>query len=455
MKPWRKREMKKNDCIFMRAENLGAEMEGVCRHEGMAVFVPGLLPGEETTVRITKAEKRYAFGRMEEIPTVPSTERKDPGCPVYPRCGGCSCRHMTYEASLEAKRCQTQDCLKRIAGVAIEVPPVIGMNNPNAYRNKTSLPAAESPEGPILGFYAPRSHRVIPVGQCPNAQPPTNEIAGAFLKWMREYGISSYMEESHLGMIRHLVIRVNRQGESMVTIAANASRLPHTDALCATLQKLNVVSLWLNENREHTNVILSDQYHLLYGKETLNDTLCGLNFELSPASFFQVNPEQTEKLYRTALDFAGLKGEETVCDVYCGAGTISLMMARHCRQVIGVEVVEPAVKNARENAKRNNIRNAQFFAGTAEETLPQLIGEGLRPDVVVVDPPRKGLDSSVIQAISEARPSRVVYISCNVATQARDTALFRDQGWKLVKTQPVDMFCWTAGIENVALFVTE
>ena len=180
-----------------------------------------------------------------------------------------------------------------------------------------------------------------------------------------------------------------------------------------------------------------------------------MNFELSPASFFQVNPEQTEKLYRTALEFAGLKGEETVCDVYCGAGTISLMMARHCRQVIGVEVVEPAVKNATENAKRNNIRNALFFAGKAEETLPQLIGEGLQPDVVVVDPPRKGLDSSVIQAISEARPSRVVYISGNVATQARDTALFRGQGWKLVKTQPVDMFCWTAGIENVALFVTE
>ena len=443
--------MKKNDCFQLTAEKLGADLEGVCRHEGLTVFVPGLLPGETANVRIVKVEKRYAFGRMESDPLVPSTCRKQPDCPVFPRCGGCSGRHMTYEATLEAKRVQVQDCFERIAGIRLDVPPVLGMDDPAGYRNKTSLPAAGTVHDPVLGFFAPRSHAVIPIASCPNAMPQANRISSAFLAWMKSFRVEPYQEEAHRGLIRHLVIRVNRRGESMVTVAANGSRLPSADKLIESLRPLGVVSLWLNENRDRTNVILSDRFHLLYGSETLPDTLCGLRFELSPASFFQVNPSQTEKLYQTALSFAELKPEDTLCDVYCGAGTITLMMASHCRQAVGIEIVPAAVENAKRNAERNGIQNTSFYTGKAEECLPRLVSEGLRADVIVLDPPRKGLDPAVIRAVARVSPSRVVYISCNVATQARDAALFLEAGYHIQKVQPVDMFCWTSGIENVIL----
>ena len=445
--------MRKNEIYRLKAEKLGAEMEGVCRLDGMPVFVPGMLPGEETDVRIVKAEKRYAFGRMETAPAVPSPDRRDPGCPVYPRCGGCSCRHMSYEATLEGKRQQVIDCYAHIAGLSPEVLPVLGMEDPRAYRNKTSLPCGGTAEAPVLGFYAPRSHAVIPATSCPNAMAPASEIAEAFLAWMRKNHVAPYREESHTGLIRHLVIRVNREGESMVTVAVNGRRLPDPDGLADALKPLNVVSLFVNENTARTNVILSDRFHLIYGRETLPDVLCGLRFELSPAAFFQVNPVQTEKLYAAALDFAALQPDETLCDVYCGAGTITLAAAPRCASAVGIEIVAPAVENARRNAERNGIPNAVFHAGPAEDLLPRMVKDGMRCDAVIVDPPRKGLEPEVIRAIAEAGPSRVVYVSCNVATQARDAALFRDAGYDVVKVQPVDMFCWTAGIETVALFV--
>ena len=410
--------VQKNEIFRLTAEKLGAEMEGVCRLDGMPVFVPGLLPGEETDVRIVKTEKRYAFGRMEALPAVPSPDRRDPGCPVYPRCGGCSCRHMRYEATLEGKRLQVRD-------------------------------------EPVLGFYAPRSHAVIPAAACPNAMAPAGEIAETFLAWMRRFRIEPYREETHTGLVRHLVIRINRQGESMVTVAINGRQFPHADELAGALKRLNTVSLFWNENTDRTNVILSPYFHIIYGRNTLPDTLCGLRFELSPAAFFQVNPVQTEKLYAAALDFADLKPDETVCDVYCGAGTITLAAASRCASAVGIEIVPAAVENARRNAERNAISNAVFHAGPAEELLPRLVREGLRCDAVLVDPPRKGLEPAVIRAIAEAGPSRVVYVSCNVATQARDAALFRDAGYTVKKVQPVDMFCWTSGIENVALLSRE
>ena len=334
--------MKKNDCLTLTADNLGADLEGICRHEGLPVFVPGLLPGEEALVRIVKTEKRYAFGRIETPPAVPSPDRRDPGCPAYPRCGGCSGRHMSYEATLAAKRQQVEDCFRRIGGIEAEVPPVLGMEEPSGYRNKTSLPCAGSADQPVLGFFAPRSHTVIPAVSCPNAMPPAGKIADAFLFWMRTFHVEPYREETRKGLIRHLVIRVNRQGESMVTVVANGSTLPHPEVLKEALIPLHTVSLWLNENRSATNVILSDRFHLLYGRETLTDTLCGLQFELSPASFFQINPSQTEKLYQTAADFAALKPEDLLCDVYCGAGTITLTLARRCREAVGIEIVPAA-----------------------------------------------------------------------------------------------------------------
>ena len=443
--------MQKNEIFHLKADNLGADMEGVCRLDGVPVFVPGMLPGEETDVRIVKTEKRYAFGRMETPPAVPSPDRKDPGCPVYPRCGGCSCRHMSYAAALSAKRQQVKDCFERIGGIHTEVLPVIGMDDPTAYRNKTSLPCGGTADNPVLGFYAPRSHSVIPAADCPNAMPPAGKIAEAFLNWMRRFRVEPYREETHTGLIRHLVIRVNREGKSMVTVAANGSRLPHADELSAALRPLGTASLFLNENRDRTNVILSRTFHIIYGSETLPDTLCGLRFELSPASFFQVNPLQTEKLYAAALDFADLKPDETLCDVYCGAGTITLAAAKRCRNAVGIEIVPDAVENARRNAQRNGITNAVFHAAPAEALLPRLVQEGLRCDAVIVDPPRKGLDPAVVSAIAQAGPSRVVYVSCNPATLARDAALFRAEGYETQKVQPVDMFCWTSGIETVVL----
>ena len=443
--------MKKNECFPLTAERLGADLEGVCIHDGMPVFVPGLLPGETADVRIVKAEKRYAFGRMESAPDPASPDRRTPDCASWPRCGGCSGRHMSYEASLNAKRQQVEDCFRRIGGIEADVPPVLGMENPFGYRNKTSLPAGGTDDSPVLGFYAPRSHAVIPAAACPNAMPPADALAAAFLGWMKMFHVKPYREETRTGLIRHLVIWINRRRESMVTVAANGSSLPHGKELADALAALGTVSLWLNENRADTNVILSDRYHLLYGKETLTDTLSGLQFELSPASFFQINPVQTEKLYQAAVDFAQLKPADLLCDVYCGAGTITLTMARHCREAVGIEIVAAAVENAKRNAALNGIGNVSFRAGKAEELLPRMVADGLRPDMIVVDPPRKGLDPAVVRAMAQAGPDRLVYVSCNPATLARDAGLLKEEGYLVRKVQPVDMFCWTSGVETVAL----
>ena len=443
--------MKKNDVISMTCENLGADMEGVCRHEGMAVFVPGLLPGESAPVRVVKTEKRYAFGMVAGEISSPSPDRREPGCPAYPKCGGCSCRHMDYAATLRAKRQQVEDCFRRIGHLEADVPPVKGMEHPDHYRNKTALPVGGTAEHPLLGFYAPRSHRIIPAESCPNAMAPAADLASAFLGWMQAHRLEPYREETHTGLIRHLVIRVNRQGQAMVTVVVNGGTLPFGEELADRLAPLGCVSLILNENRERTNVILGRRFTTLWGQDNLEDTLCGLRFRLSPAAFFQVNPVQTEVLYQTALDFAAPKSTELVCDVYCGAGTISLMMARHAGRVIGIEVVPQAVENARENAARNGITNAEFHAGPAEELLPRLVEQGLCPDVIVVDPPRKGLELPVIEAMDRAAPKRLVYVSCNPATQARDAALLAERGWRIRQVQSVDMFCMTSGVENVML----
>lgn len=443
--------MRKNDLLTLTADALGADMEGVCRADGMAVFVPGMLPGETAQIRIVKVQSRYAFGRLESAPVSPADIRRTPDCPVFPRCGGCSCRHMTYEATLAAKRQQVQDCLQRIGHLTVDVPPVLGMADPSAYRNKTALPVGGTAENPCVGFYAPRSHAVIPVDRCANAMPPADDVSRAVLAWMRANHVAPYQEETHTGLIRHLVTRVNRKHEALVTLVVNGPSIPKAEALWAALQPLGVIGLVLNENRERTNVILGRTFRTLFGASTLTDVLCGLTFDLSPAAFFQVNPVQTEVLYQTALDFAALQPGDRVADVYCGAGTISLMMARHCKEVLGIEIVPQAIENAKENAARNGIRNAHFRCGAAEEVLPALVNEGLRPDVIVIDPPRKGVEPAVIDAIAKAGPRRVVYVSCNVATQARDAALLCACGYRVDRVQPVDMFCWTSGVECVAL----
>ncbi len=444
--------MKKNDLFTLTAESLGADLEGICRLDGIPIFVPGLLPGETTDVRIVKAEKRYAFGRMESFPSVPSSSRRGIDCAAYPRCGGCTGRHMDYASTLEAKRQQVADCFQRIGNLKVSVPSLLGAASPFGYRNKTALPVGGTVDAPYLGFYAPRSHTIIPISSCPNAKGPANEIASVFLSWMKKYRIEPYNEEKRTGLIRHLVIRVNRAGESMVCIVATKDRLPHSSELISTLQSLNVISLWLNQNPAATNVIFSDRYDLLYGSNFLTERLFDLEFELSPASFFQVNADQTEVLYQTAIDMAQLHPSDLLCDVYCGVGSITLSMARACREAIGIEIVPAAIENARRNAKRNHIQNTTFFTGAAEDLLPKLVSDGLKPDVIVVDPPRKGLDQKVIRAISQAQPDRLVYISCNPATLARDAALLHQEGYSIQCVQPVDMFCWTSGIETVVQF---
>ena len=447
--------MRKNELLTLTCDALGANLEGVCRHEGMAVFVPGILPGETAAVRIIKVEKRLAYGRLDGQPEQPSPDRRASDCPAYPRCGGCSGRHMSYEATLEAKRQQVADCFRRIGKLTVDVPSVLSMVDPSAYRNKTALPVGGPIDAPCVGFFAPRSHAIIPIDRCPNAMPPADDLCRAVLTWMKANRVPSYNEETHSGTMRHIVIRVNRKGKAMVTLAVNAASIPAAKALWDALQPLGAVSLILNENRERTNVILGRKFRTLYGCDTLEDVLCGLTFDLSPAAFFQVNPQQTEVLYQTALDFAELTPDDRLCDVYCGAGTISLMMARHCREVLGIEIVPQAIDNAKANAARNGVTNADFRCGAAEDVLPALVDEGLRPDVIVIDPPRKGVEPAVIDAIAKAGPRRVVYVSCNVATQARDAALLCEKGYRLDKVQPVDMFCWTSGVECVASFTKE
>ena len=447
--------LRKNDVFEMTCESFGQDAQGVCRHEGMAVFVPGLLPGERALVRIVKPEKRYAFGRVDRLLTE-SPDRREPFCPIYKRCGGCSCQHMRYETTLEFKRDQVQELLRRVGGLSIEVPPVIGMDEPFAYRNKGAYPVAMSGGAPACGFFAPRSHDLVPLPPegCRIQRADSRDAAFAVLRWMRESGAAPYDEVTGRGLVRHVMTRSTRAGGLMVVLVATSAKLPHQDALVAAVRAAvpGLVSLCLSVNSRRTNVILGTELHTLWGSPVMEDELCGLTFSVSPLSFFQVNPEQTEKLYGLALDFAQLSGEETVVDAYCGAGTISLLLARRARRVIGIEIVPEAIENARANAARNGITNAEFLVGATEELLPRMVSEGgLSPDVIVADPPRKGLDPAVIRAIAAAAPRRLVYVSCNVATQARDAALLREAGFCVERVQPVDMFCWTSGVETVCL----
>ena len=445
--------VQKNQVVHVKCERLGADMEGVCFHEGMALFVPFALPGEEIACRVLKVQKRHAFGKLLEIKNV-SPARQTPPCPVYARCGGCAAQHMAYEQTLQFKRVQVEDAFRHIGGLQVTVPPVLGMADPWHYRNKTALPVGGEPGKPRIGFFAPRSHDIIDIASCPIAKPGLNGVLKAVRGWMEAYRIPPYQEETHTGLVRHVMARSSRSGDVMAVIVLNGQELPREKELLAALKMEvpSLKSLCISVHTARSNVILGDCYRVLWGQERLCDTLCGLQFSLSPLSFFQINPEQTEVLYQTALEFAGLTGTETVADVYCGAGTISLLLAQKARRVIGLETVEAAVADARENAAKNSIGNVEFLAGQAEVLLPKLVEEGLRPDVIVLDPPRKGVEPEVIRAIAQARPRRVVYVSCNPATQARDAALFVNEGYTITRCQPVDMFCWTHGVENVLAF---
>ena len=447
--------LRRNDIFEMMCENFGQDAQGVCRHDGMAVFVPGLLPGERAKVRIVKPEKRYAFGRVEELLEA-SPDRAEPFCPIYKRCGGCSCQHMTYDTSLRFKQDQVQQLLTRVGGLNIVVPPVLGMDEPFAYRNKGAYPVSEQKGEPVCGFFAPRSHDLVPLPAmgCRIQGEDSHLATQAVLSWMKLSGARAYDEVTGKGLVRHIMTRSTTDGGLMVVLVVTQRSIPAKDQLIALLREAvpGLVSLCLSINSRRTNVILGEEIHCLWGEPVMEDTLHGLKFSVSPLSFFQVNPSQTERLYHLALDYAQLTGKETVVDAYCGAGTISLMLAKQAKQVIGIEIVEPAIVNARENAVRNGVTNAEFIVGATEEVLPKLVSDGMRPDVIVVDPPRKGCEEAVLQAIIECAPARVVYVSCGAPTLARDAKILCEGGYKAEKVQCVDMFCWTGTVETVMLF---
>lgn len=441
--------LRKNDEITVEIERFGGEM-GVSHLEGMTLFVQGALPGERVAARAQKVEKTHAFLKTLRVLSA-SPYRTAPPCPYYEKCGGCVCQHMTYALSLEMKRQRVRDALERIGGLTIDVQPVIGMADPWHYRNKTALPVGGEAGAPRIGYFAPRSHRIVDVGGCLIAKPESDAVAAILRRWMEKFGVAPYDEASHKGLIRHVMSRVSRSGQVMAVVVATSASLPHAHELTAMLRAgvPGLCALYLNVNKRGDNVILGGESKLLFGAERLVDTLCGFRYALSPQSFFQVNPAQTEALYQTALRFARLAGNETVCDLYCGAGAISLLLAKNARRVIGVEIVPQAIRDAEENARQNGIANAEFHAAAAEDLLPRLVDQGLRPDVIVLDPPRKGCEESVLRAIAASAPARVVYVSCDPATLARDAKFLCANGYAADACQPVDMFCWTGHVETV------
>ncbi len=444
--------LRKNEELTVTIERFGGEMGIAHAPDGMTLFVQGALPGETVVARAQKVEKTHAFLKTLQVLS-PAAGRVAPACPFYEKCGGCVCQHMTYELSLEMKRERVLDALHRLGGLNVEVPPVIGMEEPWHYRNKTTQPVGVSQGKTVMGFYAPRSHRIVDMDGCLIAREESNETGRILRRWMEKFTVPAYDETTRHGLIRHCMSRVSREGKVMAVVVAASYPIPHEHELVAMLRcgVPGLHSVYVNVNKRGDNVILGLENHLIYGEERLQDTLCGLRFALSPLSFFQINPVQTEKLYQTAVDFAGLTGSELVADLYCGAGTISLLLARHARHVIGIEVVPDAIRDAVENARANGAENVEFHAAAAESLLPQLVAQGLRPDVVVLDPPRKGCEEAVLSAIAEAEPRRVVYVSCDPATQARDVRYLCARGYRAEKCQSVDMFCYTGHVETVCL----
>ena len=434
-------------------EGYSSEGLGIVRLSGAVVFVPQAVRGETVEIRITKVMKTCAVGQIVKILT-PSPERQKPECPVYGRCGGCEFQHLSYPEELWAKRQRVQDALTRLGGLSVPVEEILGAKNPLHYRNKSQYPVGA--DGTI-GFYRARSHQVIPVERCLIQSPRSDATAQAVGAWMKRYRIPAYDEKTGKGLIRHVYVRVNREGQSLCCLLVNGRQVPREAELVAYVRAAapETVGVVLGTNTARSNVILGGRYRTIWGEPYLYDRLCGLSFRLSVPSFYQVNRDQAEVLYGKALEFAGLSGEETVLDLYCGIGTITLYMAGHAKRVIGAEIVPEAIRDARENARRNGIENAEFFCGDAADVAARLEGEGLRPDVVTVDPPRKGLRPEVIASVAGMGPKRVVYVSCDPATLGRDARVFTGLGYQAKRAVAVDLFPGTRHVETVVLFSRE
>ena len=447
--------IKKNDLVELEITGYTAEGSGVGRWQGLAVFVPLTAVGDFIQARILKVAKNHAFGKIERI-IAPSAARVAPDCPQFAQCGGCVFRHIRYEEELQAKERRVRDAVERIGGFpALPIRPILGAKQPDGYRNKAQLPIGRAKDGGILlGFYANHSHRIVACEQC-NLQPPAFAAAmDAFREWAALSGDEPYDEASGKGRLRHLYLRqAESTGEMMVCVVVNGGGV-HKEAELAQLLRERVPglkSVIINSNRARTNVVLGNQCRVVWGQDHITDRLCGLEFYISPLSFYQVNRVQAERLYGQAAEYAGLTGKETLLDLYCGAGTIGLSMAAQAGRVIGVEVVAPAIEDARRNAERNGVTNAEFLCADAAEAAARLEARGERPDVVILDPPRKGCAPELLHTVVRMGPKRIVYVSCDPATLARDLRLLADMGYAPQELTPVDMFPHTNHVETVCL----
>ena len=442
-------ELAKNQEHTVTIEGYGEDGMGVARIDGRVVFVHGALRGEKCRVLILKTLRSVAFAKVLKV-LEPSDARIAPDCPYFPRCGGCTYRHMRYEEELRLKRQRVQDNLSRIGGSTVDVEEILGAQDTLRYRNKAQYPVSK--DGAV-GFYRARTHEVIECEHCLLVKPEADAAAEALRDYMQTCHVAGYDEKTGRGLVRHLYVRSNAAGESLICVLVNGDKLPKEDRLVGLLRAAcpKCTGIVLGTNTKKGNVILGDRYRTLWGSDRLEDTLCGKTFRLSVPSFYQVNRAQAERLYAKAIEFAGLTGGETVLDLYCGAGTITLAMADRAKRVLGAEIVPEAIDDARENAACSGVQNAEFFCGDASDVAKKLARERLRPDVITVDPPRKGLAADVVESIAEMQPERVVYVSCDSATMARDVKRFAELGYTAVRACAVDMFPRADHIETVCL----
>ena len=448
-------EYRKNDIVTLDIEDCGVDGEGIGKADGFTVFVKDAVIGDRVTAKIMKAKKNYGYGRLMEI-LKPSPYRVEPKCAFARQCGGCQLQALSYEQQLAFKEKKVRGHLERIGGFTeLPMEPIIGMNEPYHYRNKAQFPVGKNKEGRIItGFYAGRTHTIIENRDCALGVSQNKEVLDQVIAHMESYGIEPYNEETGKGLVRHILIRYGFfTGELMVCLVLNGNSIPKKDALIEHLLEIpGMTSITINVNKKRSNVILGEEIHLLWGKPYITDKIGDISYQISPLSFFQVNPLQTGKLYSKALEYADLHGEETVWDLYCGIGTISLFLAQKAKFVRGVEIIPAAIENANDNARLNSIENVEFFVGKAEEVLPaEYKKNGIYADVIVVDPPRKGCEESLLATMIEMQPKRIVYVSCDSATLARDLKYLCERGYELRKVCPVDQFGGTVHVETVCL----
>jgi len=447
----------KNQEFVVEIEDLTAEGAGVAKLDGYTLFIKDAIVGDKVRVSIMKTKKTYGYARILEILEA-SPDRVEPVCPVAKACGGCQLQHLSYEAQLAYKQKKIESCLQRIGGFTeIPMEPIMGMEEPFYYRNKAQFPVGYDKNGTIItGFYAGRTHTIIDTSHCAIQAKENDKLLAIVKEYMKECHVKPYNETSHTGLVRHILTRVGfKTKEIMVCLIVNGDRIPKSEVLVEKLKEIpGMTSISINVNKEKTNRILGDKCITLWGQDYIEDYIGDIKYQISPLSFYQINPVQTTKLYQTALDYADLKGNEIVWDLYCGIGTISLFLAQKAKQVYGVEIVPQAIEDAKQNAKINGITNAEFFVGAAEEVLPQKYKESagtMAADVIVVDPPRKGCDPALLNTVLQMKPQKIVYVSCDPATLARDLKILCENGYELKKVRGCDMFGNSYHVESVVL----